>query len=134
MTRIFSRHLPTILNNNNIRDLAWLFPPEEILPNHQLVTRRSPITIVKDVVKSVLATPVPHYYSLLQVARTYNWTNGTIDLSVHPLFEDILSDLIPSERAHDIWSRSSQPYWRDQMNILSETVKKRLTAIKIVVD
>ncbi|WP_069789835.1 AAA domain-containing protein [Cyanobacterium sp. IPPAS B-1200] len=134
LTRIFSRHLQAILANQNICNLAWLFPPEQLLPNSNLVTKRSPITIVKEVVKSVVATPVPHYYSLLQVARYYNWNNKVINLSVPSLFEDILSDLIPSERAHDIWSRSRKPYWRDQMDTLGETVEKRLNALKIIVD
>jgi len=134
LTRIIGRHLQAILGNQTINYLAWLFPPEELLPNARLSTRNSPITVVKEIVRSVLAAPVPHHYSLLEVARSYNYSNSNLPISVHPMFEDILSDLIPSERAHNIWSRSRQPYWKDQMNILGETVRKRLYALKLITD
>jgi hypothetical protein len=33
---------------------------------------RSPITIVRDVVRALLAAPVRHYYSLLHIGRVYH--------------------------------------------------------------
>lgn len=137
LTRVIGRHLEAILNHQSLQHLAWLFPPEELLENPRLTTRRSPITIVRDVVRAVLAAPVPHYYSLLQVARAYHDNQlppSIATFSIHPLFEDPLSDQIPSERAHEIWTRSiaQNRYWRTQMRILEETVKKKLSALETV--
>lgn len=108
--RVIGRHLATFIQNRQLRRLAWLFPPEAVVPNPDLSDRMSPVTIVRDVIKSVVATPVPHYYSLLNVARAYHSvrTQAPFNLFAVPsLFEDPLSDQVPSERAHEIWSRSS---------------------------
>ena len=40
LTRVVGRHLQAILANQNINYLAWLFPPEDLLPNPDLATRR----------------------------------------------------------------------------------------------
>jgi hypothetical protein len=138
LTRVFGRHLQAILADENIRNLTWLFPPEDVLPNPDTVVRRSPITIVRDVVRALLAAPIPHYYTLLETARVYHHEElpeGIAEFSIHPLFEDVLSDQIPSERAHEIWTKSTSPsrYWRDQMDRLDETVSKRLIALETVV-
>ena len=137
LTKIIGRHLHVILNNGDLRFIAWLFPSEEILPNPRLSSRRSPVTVVKEIVRAVLAAPIPHYYSLFQIARVYHQLGlpeGIARFSTHPLFEDILSDQIPSERAHDIWTRKSSGgrTWQDTMRILRETVNKRLRALETV--
>lgn len=137
LSRVVGRHLSAILDSESLWKLAWLFPPEELLQNPRLSTRQSPITTVRDVVRSVLAAPVPHYYSLLQTARCYHPDNLPENLKkfdVHPLFEDALSDQIPSERAHEIWSRSASPrHWSVQIGTLRRTVALRLTALEAVV-
>ena len=136
LTRIIGRHLNSILANRNIDYLAWLFPPEELLENPDLVTRRSPITIVRNVVRAHLAAPVAHYYSLFEVARIYHDTKlpaNTAAFTIHPLFGTPLSDQIPSERAHEIWARVTQPvHWQQQMTTFRETVEKRLSALETV--
>jgi DNA replication ATP-dependent helicase Dna2 len=136
LTRVVGRHLQAILANPAINYLAWLFPPEEILPNPDMATRRSPITIVRDVVRSLVAAPIPHYYSLVELARLYHEPNLPADIAafnIHPLFGTPLSDQIPSERAHEIWSRVTAPrHWQQQMDIYRKTVRKRLTALKTV--
>lgn len=137
LARVIGRHLQAILDHRTLRHLAWLFPPEEILPNPQIVTRNSPITIVREAVRAVLAAPVAHYYSLFQIARVYHHDSlldNVAEFSVHPLFEDILSDQIPSERAHEIWSRSTHPrrHWQQRLRTLEETVGKRLRALETV--
>jgi len=58
LTRIIGRHLQAILADQTIQHLAWLFPPEELLPNAAMETRRSPITIVREVVRTLLAAPI----------------------------------------------------------------------------
>lgn len=133
LTRIIGRHLHVILANQDLSHLAWLFPSEELLPNPRLESRQSPITIVRDIVKALLAAPVPHYYTLFQIARVYH--HNSLDanlgrLNVHPLFEDPLSDQIPSERAHEIWAQTEN--WNETDRILRQTVERKLTALQTV--
>lgn len=136
LTRIIGRHLQAILADQSIQHLAWLFPPEELLPNPTMETRRSPITIVREVVRTLLAAPIPHYYTLFHTARVYHRASlpaGVAAFSVHPLFEDTLSDQIPSERAHEIWARVTRPrLWSDQLVTLRETVTKQLSALEAI--
>ena len=136
LTRVIGRHLDAVLANQDIDYLAWLFPPEELLPNPELVTRRSPVTLVREVIRGHLAAPVAHYYSLFEVARVYHDTGlpaNVAAFSIHPLFGSSLSDQIPSERAHEIWAQVTQPvHWQRQMATFAETVEKRLRALETV--
>ncbi|HLI27831.1 MAG TPA: AAA domain-containing protein [Chloroflexota bacterium] len=134
LKRVVGRHLPAILSDQSLDHLAWLFPPPELLPNPKLATRRSPLTLVRDVVRAVLAAPIPHYYTLLATARVYHPPDTLAKaFSVHPLFEDPLSDQIPSERAHEIWARTVHPrHWQEQLGTLVETVRRRLGALEAV--
>lgn len=136
LARVVGRHLQAILANQDLSYLAWLFPPEELLENPDSIVRRSPITIVRDVIRSMLAAPIPHYYSLLEVARVYHQPSlpaNVAAFNVHPLFSTSLSDQIPSERAHEIWSRITTPrHWQQQMQTYIEMVKKRLSALETV--
>lgn len=134
MMRVIGRHLPTILINDNISYLTWLFPPEEVLSNYDLETRNSPITIVNQVIKTELALPVPHYYSIFNTARMYHHESDDEyfeSFFVRRHFEDPLSDQIPSERIHEIWARGE--HWEDTFVSLRETVKKKLICLKTVV-
>ena len=136
LARVIGRHLQVILANPSINYLAWLFPPEELLPNPSQVTQRSPITIVRDVVRGLLAAPVAHYYSLIDLARVY-YAQGrpanVATFSIHPLYNTPLSDQIPSERVHEIWAKVTAPrHWQQQMTIYAETVRKRLDALETV--
>jgi hypothetical protein len=136
-TAVLGRHLQAILHDRTIADLAWLFPAEEILPNAALATRRSPITVVRQVVQSLLALPIAHYYSLLEVARVYHPAQTPPNIAafaVNSFFEDALSDLIPHERAHEIWVRSmGTPNWQQQLMTLDRTVRTRLRALQAIV-
>lgn len=132
-TRIIGRHLHSIITERSIADLVWLFPPEQVLPNPQMQTRASPITIVKEVVRTLIAAPIPHYYTLFNVARVYHHDtllDSIAKFNVHPLFEDSLSDQIPSERAHEIWTRAE--HWDERLQILRETINKQLIALSTV--
>jgi hypothetical protein len=148
LTRVIGRHLPFILANTTVNYLAWLFPPPELLPNADMATRRSPITIVRDVIRTLLAAPIPHYYGLLEVARIYH-DHRTEQYAVqqrlakpdfvlfdtHPLFGTSLSDQIPSERAHEIWSHVTTPkHWSDQLATYRRTVTTRLDALASVTE
>jgi DNA replication ATP-dependent helicase Dna2 len=136
LTRVIGRHLPAILSNNSLRRLAWLFPPDQLVASAAAV-REPLITIVRDAVRSLLALPVAHHYSLLATARAYHdpavvqppWNQ----FKVPSLFEDPLSDQIPSERAHAIWNTVGGRYsWAQQTADLLRTVKVRLDALEAV--
>lgn len=136
LVRVIGRHLPAIIGNNQLKQLVWLFPPETVIANPDVSDRKSPLTIVRDVVRAIVAAPVPHYYSLLNVAREYHSSRTQAPFNqfqVPGLFEDPLSDQIPSERAHEIWSRATgtRP-WNVQLQQLERTVKTRLSALETV--
>jgi hypothetical protein len=134
LARIIGRHLQEILADQNISSLAWLIPPDQLLPNaRNLETNRSPITIVKEVVRTLLAVPIPHYYTLFTVARKYHHSKlrpKDAEFKVPFLFEDFLSDQIPSERAHEIWTKAES--WGQRLRTLQDTVEKQLTALKTI--
>lgn len=136
LVRVIGRHLTSFIDNRALRRLAWLFPPDSVVANPDLSDRKSPVSIVRDAIRAIVATPVPHYYSLLNVAREYHsiQTQPPYNQFIVPdLFEDPLSDHIPSERAHEIWSRAggSRP-WNQQLRDLERTVNVRLSGLESV--
>lgn len=135
LCRVIGRHLGRLLQLDGIKHLAWLFPAEELLPNPNHASRASPITIVENVVRSTVVVPVPHHYSLMEVARAYHpdrIANAEALLHLHPMFEDKLSDQIPSERAIEIWQR--KPDWAKTMQNFVETVERQHIALSLVVE
>ena len=147
LVRVIGRHLPWLIGDERLRNLVWLFPPEEVAANPSQHTRNSPVTIVRDVVRAVVGAPIPHYYSLLALARVYwpAWLDDEPTIRVHPLFEDPLSDQVPSERAHEIWSKATTRFdprsnrhlgrdWQEVHTQLVEALGVRLRAIRFVVE
>jgi len=136
LARVIGRHMQHILIRQSIQYLAWLFPPEELLPNADMEMRRSYVTIVCEAVRTLVAAPIPHYYSLLSTARVYHDRTLAPEMAqfnVHPLFEDPLSDQIPSERAHEIWARAERPRsWQEQKETLRKTVIRQLDALETI--
>jgi DNA replication ATP-dependent helicase Dna2 len=137
LVRVVGRHLHTIMQSNQtLSRLAWLFPPDSLVANPDLSDRDCPITVVREVIRAVVAAPVPHYYSLLNIARGYYsaYTQAPYNqFNVPDLFEDSLSDQVPSERVHEIWSRmgGSRP-WNRQLQQLESTIKTKLRAVESV--
>lgn len=139
MVRVMGRHLESLRKDKKLHYLAWLFPPEAVLPSAS-ADRRAPVTLVRHAVRSLVQAPVPHYYSLLGLARDYHstyyasHTNPTLkEFRVNPFFEDPLSDQIPSERAHAIWSRVGGKFpWGQQQDELRRTLGVRLDALSAV--
>lgn len=136
--RVIGRNLQHILADGNLKKLAWLFPPEEVLENFKLRSSNAPITIVRNAVQALIASPIPHYYSLLNLARAYQLPpkpGGTpFDYLVAAIFEDPLSDQVPSERAHEIWTRMGAPRpWSQQVTQLRSTVTTKLRAMASIV-
>jgi hypothetical protein len=120
LIRLISRHLAYILSDSQIKDLAWLFPPPELMQKPQDATRQSPISIVANVVFNTIALPVPHYYRLTDVVETFRPNmDGTSAPSIHPLYQEPMSDLIPAERIHEWWNRVGK--WDEKQDLIRHT-------------
>lgn len=131
LVRVVGRHLPAILGDKDLRDLAWLFPPPELLAHAEDASPRSPFTLVSDVVQNTVAVPVPHHYTLLEVAKTYRLRPDSPAPSVHPLYREPLTDLIPGERLHEMWTHKGN--WMETVRLVEETTGKKLSALANVV-
>jgi DNA replication ATP-dependent helicase Dna2 len=130
LVRLVGRHLPHILADSQLRGLAWLFPPPELLQQPEDASRQSPITLVANVVNNTVAVPIAHYYQLIEVARFYADAPPAM-VSVHPLYQEPMSDLIPAERVHEYWRRRGR--WTETQDLIQETVRKKLLALGFVV-
>lgn len=136
--RVMGRHLEAVLADTQLRNLAWLFPTEELVPNPNLATRKSAITLVNDVVRAHLAAPVVHAYTLIELAKCYHRQQDAPYIpDILEFFRDPLNDLIPSERGHEIWSQkqadsSGFPGFATRMQQFQATVEKKLNALEIV--
>lgn len=130
LVRIVGRHLGAILTDKCLRDLAWLFPPPELLVHADEASYKSPFTLVSNVVQNTVRVPVPHHYTLLEVVQTY-CPEAVQAPTVHPLYREPLSDLIPGERLHEMWTHRGD--WLRTATTLRETTGKKLTALAYVV-
>jgi len=131
LVRVVGRHLPAILGDKDLRDLAWLFPPPELLAHAEEASHRSPFTLVSDVVQNTVAVPVPHHYTLLEIAKTYRLRPEAPAPGVHPLYREPLTDLIPGERLHEMWTHKGD--WLQTARTVEETTAKKLSALANVV-
>lgn len=130
LVRLVGRHLPYILTDPELRDLAWLFPPPELLQLPEDATRKSPFTLVSTVIENTVALPVAHYHRLFDVAKHYR-PDETVAPSVHPLYEEPMSDLIPAERIHEWWQRLG--LWDERQKLIKRTAGKKVWALSLVV-
>jgi DNA replication ATP-dependent helicase Dna2 len=131
LVRVIGRHLGFILADKRLRDLVWLFPPAELLTHAEEASYKSPFTLVSNVIQNTVAAPIPHHYTLLEVAKTYH--RETVQaLTVHPLYREPLSDLIPGERLHEMWTRRGN--WLQTTQLIKETSEKKLASLAYVVD
>jgi hypothetical protein len=133
LVRLASRYLADIVADSAIRHLAWLFPPPELLPNPESGSRRSPYTLVHDVVQNTVALPTPYHYTLIEVARTFNATTLGAP-SLHPLYTELMSNLVPAERIHEYWDRKRESrYRREHGELIEQTNRKKIYALGLVV-
>jgi hypothetical protein len=130
LIRLVGRHLSHILADGQLRDLAWLFPPPELLQLAEDASQRSPVTLVSTVVDNTIAVPIPHHCRLLDIVQTYR-PPDTAAPHVHPLYEEPMSDLIPAERIHEWWQRSNR--WQEKQDLVRETTRKKASALSLVV-
>lgn len=130
LVRVIGRHLAAVLADPRLRDLAWLFPPPELLTHAEEASYKSPFTLVSTVVQNTIAAPVPHHYTLLEVVKTYR-PSIVAEPKVHPLYREPLSDLIPGERLHEMWTRRGD--WMRTAQTIKETTSTKLRALAYVV-
>ena len=147
LCRVLGRHLdlvqaPVQVGNMSISPMAWIFPSEGVLEEPDFVSRSSPITIVSDTVSSIMAAPIPHHYGLIDLANSIDpeerrLPNGDLWwFHVNKFYRDPLSDLIPSERGHEVWEQAS-PFgdkdfqWHQEE--LRKVVRRKLHAVSYIV-
>ena len=129
LKRLVGRHLASILADSNLRDLAWLFPSADLLPPAEDATRRSPITLVADVVRTMVAIPAPYHYTLLEIAHNYAekaWADRFQSRYYEPL-----SDLVPMERVHEVWGRGEN--WQTAQEQIRGMAKRKRAAMRAIV-
>jgi hypothetical protein len=129
LVRLMGRYLPNILADRSLSGLAWLFPPPELLQNAEEATRKSPITIVSEVINNTVAVPVAHHYQLIEVVSNFRPT-GMNSPSLHPLYTEPMSDLIPAERIHEWWTRLGN--WNQTQTLIRETNERKVFALSMV--
>ena len=127
LTRLLGRHLATILEDPEIRDLAWLFPPPELLTRADDVGRTGPLTLVSEVVANTVAAPVRYHYTLLDLARVYR--RGEPSIPLRPENRRSLSDLVPADRLYEMWGREDG----QDVGQLEVAVSFKLRALRDVV-
>lgn len=130
LIRLVGRHLPQILADSELRDLAWFFPPPELLQHAEDATRKSPITIVSKVVNNTVAVPVAHHYSMLDVVKTYRPESIAEAPFVNWLYQEPMSDLLPAERIHEWWKRKDD--WHDKQNIIRQTSQIKVLILNLI--
>lgn len=130
LQRVVGRHLSAVLFDAELQDLAWLFPPPELLSNPEEASIRSPFTLVSRVVQNTVAVPLPHHYTLFGVARLYHAAEFEPP-QIHPLYREPLSDLIPGERIHELWTKRGD--WAESVRLIKQTAEYKLLAMGTLV-
>ncbi len=147
LREVTGRHVDVLLSppsedSVSAAPMAWLFPSVFVLEDDRFAGANSPVSVVSDAVGAMLAADVPHHYSLLGVANAYHpafndGKDGKPSFRVGGLFHDPLSDQIPSERGHEVWSNVSpvrSGHWQDHRERMRRTVATKLRALHAVVE
>lgn len=104
--RMVQRHIDHTDVMELVEGLIRLFPPDYLLPDPDMF-RSLPGTAVKNVFKLLVGLPIPHTYTLLDVANCF-YPNTTKQgepyrYNVPFGFSTEMSDQIPFERAYELW-------------------------------
>lgn len=134
--RLVGRYLEYILNDDALRDLAWLFPAEQMHPDPSLASARSPITIVSDAINTHLAANIRHHYSLLEVYNQFV-AEEKYRYRLHPLYFNPMADQLPSDRMHVVWAQVEdaeiEEDWFETIGEATETNRKRINMLESTV-
>jgi len=147
LCRIMGRHLdvvhaPVAVGDTDFSPASWLFPADTVLEDARFTSVSSPLTVVSEIVNSLVASTVPHHYGLVNLANDMDADRRVRDgkppwkFNVNKFYLDPLSDQIPSERGSEVWERKSpfksQDYQWHQRQVLN-VVKSKLSALEWVV-
>lgn len=159
--RQFRRMLERHMQHEDVVELVELmvrmFPPERLLPD-PTAFRSQPGTAVKEVFKQLVGVPVPHNYTLFEVANAF-YPDMVEDRQnpgqMRPFrygspygFVTEMSDQIPFERAYELWSQriyltrrdrnnpnlKIEYTWREVFQGITDAVSMRLSALDHVVN
>ncbi|MGW8168396.1 MAG: DEAD/DEAH box helicase [Sulfurovaceae bacterium] len=130
LQKSIGRHIGTIMSNQNLKGLVWMFPPEEILEDPFKITSQ-PITYIKDVLRQNIALTVPYEYTLFNVAKAYLDNPGTFNY-ISKAFYDPFSDAIPKDRLYEIWQKVSRPNYQEVMANYMKTTKQQALALYLI--
>lgn len=134
LERLMGRHLQSILEDKNLRDLAWFFPPEDILPESDFAALISPICLLSPIINRHFALPIPIYYNLLAVGKYLPVLNAEGEAyftrNVELRYNDPLSNLVPSERIYEAWS--GQGDWHKTSGKITETTATKAKFLSYV--
>lgn len=151
--RMLERHLDASEIVERVELLLRLFPPDNLLPDPDLF-KSQPGTIVKEVIRSLMGLPLAHDYTLLDAANVFHprlFPDGKpVQFTVPFGFETPLTELIPFERAYEIWQDrvflkhynpqfpNDRNKWRNYTRNeiwdgLQQTLKTRLAALEHMV-
>lgn len=126
---VVGRHLIRLVGNEDLGGLVWLFPPEELLENHEYVAT-PPVSLIKDAVKRLKVLPVAHVHTLLGVGEAL--LGDDADKSVMDFFREPLSDAIPKERIYEIWGDGEKFNKQDQTTWYLRTLRTHvMTLVRI---
>lgn len=147
LRRMMGRHLMRVKETIQVGEksvdpspIAWIFPPEQVLQEADHVDRGSSLTIVGEMVR-LLAADIPHHYGQIAIANAYRVPPADgkkpYEFRVNSFYGDPLSDLIPSERGHEVWNNSS-PFLSmtsdEYREHLRQAIGERLSATMSVVN
>lgn len=104
--RMFRRHISDAEVAEKTELLLRFFPPDDILPDPD-VFKSQPGTIVKEVFRTMFGLPIPHDYTLFDVANVFHpfiKDDGEAFTYGAPFgFKYPMTDQIPFERAYELW-------------------------------
>jgi predicted RecB family nuclease len=137
---IFDTESPALLAE--LGNLVRLFPPESVLPNAEAF-RSIPATVVVQMLRSLVALPIPYSYDLRNVSELYQPASGGYRFRTPYGFSWEHSNQIAFERIHNVWDGESFTYRQggtervlDPAEILNEidrAVRSKLRATDSVV-
>ena len=137
---IFTEDRPEL--RREIRTLVRLFPPDNVLPDAQTL-RTMPGTVVTEVLRRLVALPIPYQYDLRSVSREFagsaNAENDGWTFSPYRPFCWERSNQIAFERIHDVWNETTFEYGGqtmspdDVLEKIEETARHKLRATESVV-
>ncbi len=109
---LFDTEHPELLAE--ISHLVRLFPPESVLPDSDSF-RSMPGTVVIQVLRALVALPIPYLYSLKEVSKSYQPTNPDGQEKGYKYLPKYgfgweHSNQVAFERIHDVWNNEGFRY------------------------